>query len=189
VNNVIAGNTYDGVLIFDGHPADNLIQANLIIYNGWAGIGAYYGSRNRFMGNAIFGNAYLGIELGPQDPDNVTFNDLGDADTGTNNRQNFPVVTSAVLSGAATNIAGTLNSAPGKMYVVELFASPACDSEFGHGQGAFPLGLTAITTDASGSAPFNVGLPFAIPAGWSITSTATDPEGNTSEFSGCRAVN
>ena len=40
-----------------------------------------------------------------------------------------------------------------------------------------------MTADASGIAPFSVTLPDRIPFGHVVTATATDPEGNTSEFS------
>jgi hypothetical protein len=47
------------------------------------------------------------------------------------------------------------------------------------------LGQSLVATDASGNASFGP-LSFSLPAGQSaITATATDPDGNTSEFSEC----
>lgn len=39
-----------------------------------------------------------------------------------------------------------------------------------------------MTTDAGGSAGFDVLLPGAVQPGWIVTATATDPDGNTSEL-------
>ena len=40
-----------------------------------------------------------------------------------------------------------------------------------------------MTTDGSGDATFDVTFAATIDAGQAVTATATDPEGNTSEFS------
>lgn len=180
--NLIAGNTYDGVLFFDNHPSDNLIYGNYITANGLAGIGMYYGSRNRFMRNAIWGNAWLGIEIGPAEPDGPNANDPLDADTGTNERQNHPRLTSATTTGV---VRGALDSAPSQAYTVELFASPMCT---GAGEGIYPIGFAAVTTDTTGTGSFNASLGVNIPAGWYVTGLATDSNGNTSEFSPCALV-
>jgi len=47
------------------------------------------------------------------------------------------------------------------------------------------LNTGLVTTDANGNGNFNVVVPAALPAGRVITATATDPSGNTSEFSPC----
>ena len=44
-----------------------------------------------------------------------------------------------------------------------------------------------MTTGANHVAQISRGLPVEVPAGF-ITATATDPAGNTSEFSACRKV-
>src|SRR5207237_1239511 len=46
----------------------------------------------------------------------------------------------------------------------------------------------SVTTDGDGNASFNATLPIAARAGQVVTATATDPDGNTSEFSLAVAV-
>ena len=41
----------------------------------------------------------------------------------------------------------------------------------------------SVQTDASGNAGFSVTLPTPLPTGEQVTATATDADGNTSEFS------
>lgn len=77
----------------------------------------------------------------------------------------------------------TLNSLPARSFTVEFFASPDGDPS-GFGQGQLYLGNTAAVTDAAGNAGFDVSLPASVPAGWTVTATATlEPTGATSEFS------
>src|SRR5206468_2584916 len=61
------------------------------------------------LGNSIFSNKRLGIDLvgGTENAFGVTQNDLTptqDADTGPNNLQNFPEISSATLSGGQLTI-------------------------------------------------------------------------------------
>jgi CSLREA domain-containing protein len=160
---------------------------NTIAFNGTPGV-AYDGVRlssgtgNVVQGNAIFSNEALGIDV---DVDGVTANDPGDADTGPNNVQNFPVL-SAAFKGS-TIIEGTLNSTASTVFTIELFSSGSCDAS-GHGEGEAFLGSTVATTDGSGDASFTASFPTTLPTGTSISATATDPSGNTSEFSQCATV-
>ena len=156
-------------------------ESNTIAYNCGQGISFSGGDHWPILGNAIFANGALGISLngnGAPMP-----NDDGDADTGPNDLQNYPVITSAVTSNGTATISGTLNSTPATTFRIEFFASTACDGS-GFGEGQTFIGTTDVTTDSDGNASFG---PLAFPAADNseITATATDPDGNTSEFSQC----
>jgi CSLREA domain-containing protein len=155
--------------------------ANLIAFNGGAGVvvtGPVSG--NAIRGNSIHDNTGTGIDL---NDDGATANDFGDGDTGPNNLQNFPVV-SSVTYGATTTVAGVLNSTPSTTFQLDFYASPAC-SNFPreYVQGATYLGSGPATTDGSGNATFNASGLGSTESGARISVTATDPSGNTSEFS------
>ena len=155
--------------------------AGNIIANGrWMGVILFAdaGTRNRIQSNAIYGNSALGIDLGRDTP---TPNDEGDADTGPNDLQNFPVLTSVASSGDAV-IQAYLNSAASSSFTVEFFSNTTCDDS-GFGQGETPLGTATVTTDASGNG--TVAASFSSVSGTVFTATATDANGNTSEFSLC----
>jgi uncharacterized repeat protein (TIGR01451 family) len=188
------GNASHGVHLVGAGPRDHSIggtvpgEGNTIAFNGGDGVFLDTGTGigNRILGNSIFSNAGLGIDLFP---DGVTPNDVGpphDTDGGPNNLQNFPVLTSAA-SGNTVTITGTLNSTPSTGFTLEFFSNPACDSS-GHGEGQTFLGTHAVTTDGSGNAIFTATFTSAVPAGHFITATATDPSNNTSEFSECETV-
>ena len=91
-NNIIANNSRQGISFFPSFipTIGNNISTNSIYNNG-----------------VVFLPQNLGIDL---DNDFITPNDAGDADSGTNNLQNFPVLTSATVATTTTNILGTLNS-------------------------------------------------------------------------------
>jgi hypothetical protein len=161
-------------------------EGNVVAYNSNAGIDIYAGLGNRILGNAIFSNALLGIDLRKSDLGagaGVTPNDPGDADTGANNLQNFPVLTSAGVR-VNTTIHGTLNSTPFFDYRIEFFSNTACDGS-GNGEGETFIGFVNVTADELGNASF-VGVFPPVLAGRSITATATALlTNNTSEFSAC----
>ncbi len=140
----------------------------------------------RMTGNSIHDNGWLGIDLVPTGYGyGVSPNDPLDADTGGSTMQNFPVLDSARRGTSTVRFAGSLSSSPSDTFTIEFFASPTCDPS-GNGEGETPLGATAVTTNASGLAAFDVTLGAVVPAGWVATATATrEPVGATSEFSAC----
>jgi hypothetical protein len=185
--NVIVGNGGDGVtLIGSSHDmiggtapgAGNVIAHNL-------GNGVTVGLNvldaaldDGILGNAIYSNGKLGIDLGNDGP---TANTPGGPHSGPNDLQNTPVLTGASSSGNVT-VLGTLNAAPNTTFRIEFFANAA-----GTGQGQTYLGSLSVTTDANGNAALNFATDLAA-LGQAITATATDPNGNTSEFSAAQAV-
>ena len=106
---------------------------------------------NAVLGNSIFSNTGLGIDLGNNS--GVTLNNsLGH--TGPNNYQNFPVLTSVTPGTSGTTIAGSLNSTANTKYTIQFFANAAADPS-GYGEGKTYLGQTIVTTDAAGNASFS----------------------------------
>ncbi len=145
-------------------------------------------ANNLISGNAIFNNGALGIDLDPTDGSAGTgFNPIVGCESGVaadaaNAGQNFPTL-SNVYSSTITRVSGNLDSASGKSYTLQFFASPVGDSE-GYGQGQVYLGQTNLTlASGSCSSNFTAFLPAAVPAGWVVSATATGPNHNTSEFS------
>ncbi len=162
-------------------------QGNTIAFNGKAGVQVGTGAAHRISGNSFFANTGLGIDLTPCSNGacpGPTPNDSGDLDSGPNLFQNFPVVGSVTSTTTSSTVKGSLSSKAGTTYQVELFSAAACDPS-GYGEGKKLLGATAVTTTSSGTAPFSVTVP-RVAAGNVVTATATDPAGNTSEFSPCR---
>jgi hypothetical protein len=166
---------------------------NVIAFNGSQGVVLYEGdpvlNNNAIRGNSIFSNNGLGIDLSRSfnSPDGVTPNDPCDGDIGANDLQNYPVLISAVSGVNLTTIQGTLNSTANKTFTLEFFSNAACDSS-GFGEGKTFIGSAIVTTDANCNAAFSAAFAVAVPGGQFITATATDPTGNTSEFSQCVQV-
>ena len=159
--------------------------ANVIAFNGDAGVFVTAGINSVVRRNSIHSNNGLGIDLGASP--GVTANDSCDGDNGGNLLQNFPVLTSAVNAGGVTTLQGSLNSAANTAFTVELFSNAVCDPS-GRGEGRTFVGSTVITTDGSCNSNLALALPVMVPTGQLITATATDPNGNTSEFSNCVPV-
>ena len=137
--------------------------------------------KNLISQNAIGFNSGLEIDLSPA---GATSNDAGDADNGANNLQNFPVLSLASSNGSIATIQGALNSLPNTTFVVDFFSSDSCDAS-GFGGSKLFLGSAAVVTDISGNGPFTASLPISSPLGKSLTATASDPDGNSSELSRC----
>ena len=186
------GNGGNGITIKgSGNNIDGTVLANSIannVLNGVAVISESGGATgNSILSNSIYDNDRLGIAI---DEDAVIPNDSQDLDSGDNNRQNYPVIISAIIDPVAGNTTyhGTLSSAPGTFYTVEIYSDAFCDPS-GYGEGRAMMHSFMLTTNVNGQASFNEVVPFTYyEAGDVITATATDPDGNTSEFSNCVPV-
>ena len=182
---------FPGVLVYDGAQSNAIGgqsagAGNIIASNTGPGVALADAMtiRNVINRNSIFSNGQIGIDLSY---DGVTPNDSCDADAGPNNLQNFPILTSAIYSGGNVTISGTLNSAASKTFRVEFFSSAVCDPS-GNGEGQNFIGAASVTTAANCAASFGP-LVFALPFGHTtVSATATDPDGNSSEFSVCIPV-
>ncbi len=132
---------------------------------------------NAILGNSIFSNGALGIDLG--DFGVMPIQACG-VRAGANESQNYPVLSQA-FSGNDTVVSGKLNGAPG-IYRVQFFASPIGDSS-GYGEGQIFLGETMVTIQSGCEAAFVASLTGLAPVGSMLTATATDGSNDTSEFS------
>ena len=156
-------------------------MGNTIAFNSGDGVDVLQSADgDSILSNSIFSNAKLGIDLGG---DGVTPNHPGGPIAGEpNGFENYPVLTTAATFGGSIGIAGTLNSAADTSYTLQFFANPLADPS-GFGQGQTLIGTTTVTTDATGNVLFKVSFALPAFAGRIISATATDPNGNTSEFS------
>jgi len=193
------GNGQSGVQVlgFGNTIGGDGAASNTIGFNGQDGVsvlgtsaGTIFGTGNRILSNSIFFNGGLGIDLGD---DGVTPNDPGDPDTGPNNLQNFPVLSSAELSGNALSVTGNLNSTPStkrkkRTFIVQFFSIPGSQADpSGFGEGKTFIGQATVRTSRTGDAPINLTFTPSqtVGAGEKITATATrNSTGDTSEFSG-----
>ncbi len=171
-------------------------EGNTIAFNGasFSGGGvAVSGQQVRIRGNRIYQNTGtsqfggFGIDLYAGGSAGLTPNDVGDGDTGPNGLQNFPILISAgpaAPQGSGTRVQGVLHSTASTLFDLDFYANPPCadrPQEFIEGKDY--IGSTQVPTDGSGNASFDVTLPTTVEAGSRISATATDPSGNTSEFS------
>jgi autotransporter-associated beta strand protein len=194
------GNSQGGVRI-DDSASSNLIggsrsvaavdplMANTIAFNGFSPAAGQTGAGvavvsdfavgNSIIGNSIFQNHGLGIDLGDDGP-----TENGQLGYGPNNWQNYPTVTGVVRnSNSTTTISGMLESTAGTTFRIELFSNPESDSWYAQGIQLLAdvtlLGDVFVTTDATGKTTFEatvLGYPQ------NITTTATSSNGDTSEF-------
>jgi len=190
------GNSNEGIEIYDG-ACNNTIggttdgAGNIIAYNGYDGI--YIRdinvTDNAILGNTIYSNSNLGINIGggTEDASGVTANDTDDGDTGANALQNYPLISSVTTNGTDTvTVEGTLNSTASTTFRIEFFSNTTADGS-SYGEAQTYLGFTTVTTDSSGNGSFSTSVSAAVAVGDYVTATATvdlgnSTYGNTSEF-------
>ncbi len=195
-NLIINGFGGSGIVIGDdGAPSDgNTITGNTISNNGGsqppvtspAGVTlndgiTVFGVNNLIVNNNVFGNEDLNVDL---EGDGQTPNDPGDGDEGANNVQNYPWLLTATPTGEIT---GLLNSDPSSTYNLNFYVSASCD-----GDTSLPLAVSPaqFATDSDGNTLFSTDVlaPSSLNYGQYVISTATDGNGNTSEYSNCIPV-
>lgn len=162
-------------------------ESNSIAFNTKAGIsiidslGVF---NNKISANRIFNNA-IGLDLGNDD---VTINDIKDQDEGPNKLQNFPELITANFSGSSLELFYSMDSDPAHSkypLTIEIFKSD------GNRQGKQFIGTFLLTEEdlpkgrskSSLNQLLNLSSGITLSEGDLILSTATDFEGNTSEFS------
>lgn len=180
------GNGRDGINIAAGDGT--FIAGNTIAYNGQEGVQIQSGLGHRLDNNRIHDNDGLGIELGDDGPTPNDDDSNPLANLLPNRALNAPVLSAVSGDPLAGEISGTLSSIAGD-YVVEFFASPACDAS-GRGEGRTPVGRVAVTLAGTGqvSTSFQAAVFPKLPlTGQFVSATAHDAAGNTSEYSTCRA--
>jgi hypothetical protein len=196
-DNIVACNGNNGITI-----------PNISANPGTSGTPAF---RINMDGNLVYSNHGLGIDLGTA---GVTQNKAGGPFPGEANlHQNFPILTSVTgaaqpdlakaggdnhakaggdNAGATATVNGTLNSTPNTAFTVHWYFSADAQCVTNQ-QTSRPL-VTGkepdVRTNGNGDAQFSfsLDLPVGINNGI-VNCTATDPQGNTSEFSACLSVN
>lgn len=217
VPSLVFGNGRMGVMVQSGARDNRIGPANIIGNNGDDGIRIFTsaGGHNKVTGNRVASNDALGIDIGPNGVDD---NDLDpsfcDPETGcaANRGQNRPIVSSAIRRTTGVipvdqpiRIEGTLRSVVGGPYRIEIYAGNACDANgFGEGTtflGAFNMtipnepycpeggGFCVACTSLNCTKDFALWVPeLNVDVGDVITAIATSPDGDSSEFSECAAV-
>lgn len=208
-----AGNIENAGILLDGN--NSTISNNIIASNGGAGIVLAGGNTtgNLISQNSIYANGTtadaLGIDLDGADNlgDGVTLNDNGDTDNGPNGGLNFPIISSAFVSGSNVTIKGWAR--PGS--IIEVFltdinegTATKGDNELGmstdYGEGQVYIGTvvegsasdldsgSSSYTDVDGNTDntnqYEISLPMisGVTTGSYVTATATIGTA-TSEFS------
>jgi CSLREA domain-containing protein len=165
VNGAAIGNALFGVLVLA--PNTHIGPGNIIANNPVGiQIEGDDDDANIITQNSIFNNVGLGIDLAPVGQ--VNDNDPGDADTGPNEQQNFPVINSATTS--------TVSGTACLTCTVEIFIADSGANAYGEGK-TF-VGSGSVASDGT----FTI-LVSGPAEGDYVTATAIDAVGNTSEFS------
>ena len=188
----IIGNDANGILISNGASANTIGgtgagEGNVIAYSGrsdvanGAGVSVRGTTGNTIVGNSIYSNAGLGIDLSSTGDDGVTANDAGDGDAGGNNLQNWAVLTSAAIAddGTFSYTVDTSSFASGT-YSIDFYAST--DRDGGNVEGARYLGTGGFVPWGNSSWSTSLG-GVSLAVGEYVVATITDGSGNTSEFS------
>ncbi len=185
------GNASDGIRII----SENIrVFGNTIANNGRSGVYVFSNStnivvkRNPIRFNSIYNNGGLGIDLDaditiPIEPDGVTPNDCLDVDELANGLQNFPLLTAPVFNAnGSVSLDGGLQSKPVTRFVIDYYSNATADPTT-YGEGETYIGSQIVESDSDGQVGFEFTSSVPVAPNVKITATATDVDGNTSEFS------
>lgn len=168
--------------------AGNAIVGNLgpgIVLSGSADDGEPQGVF--IVGNSVFGNGGLPVDLAAGGLEGVTANDALDADSGPNSLQNFPELGPVTYTATQTHIRGRLHSAPDEAFRIDLYTASSCDGS-GHGGASSHVGLAGVVTDLEGDADFEIVVPSILDTGVATATASRAEDLATSEFSSCLAL-
>ena len=161
-------------------------EGNVFAWNGGGGVSSYpaglfvTGGNVTVRGNRFYGNVANAIALGLNSPIAA---DPGDGDTGTNGLQNAPVL-AGIDYGPPTVAHFVLSSAASTTYDVDVYANLLCATRpTAYSEGEELVGTVQATTNGAGLATIDFQLPSPLVPGQGVSALATDPAGNTSEFS------
>ena len=188
LGNLVAFSRADGILI--NRPRDVNILGNTIHSSGQNGIDNLYGQDILIRSNTIYSNAYAGVLLGAHGTlwheETVQRTTISQNSLYENGRLgiqfalsfvNGEIVFPSITSASRTSIAGTACAG----CTVEVFLSDRDPSGLGEGK----TYLTSVTAGPDGA--FTATFPEVANCE-SLTTTATDADGNTSAFSFNRTV-
>jgi trimeric autotransporter adhesin len=217
-NNSIDGSSTAGIGLYN-NATENTIFRNIIknttpVSTGtnYVGAGILLGTtsvaatRNTISENSIYANSGLGIDIDPRSwymGNGVTANNGSTDPLIPNIGIDYPVITSASISSGTLTVKGYVGNQPngsttfGKVKLEFFIADNSPANQNGevllgdgkskpHGEGRTYLGTCNALTDST----FNCNIPSAgLTNTTNITATATDNNGNTSEFSSAAANN
>jgi len=174
----------------DGDGIGDEYEGNVIAYNFGPGVGitgldgetGKHPVRTRIQRNNIHSNQGLGIDLAKDGHEpGLTLNDPLDTDEGPNKLQNWPEISEVTVTSVPV-IKGTLRSAPSASFTLDFYAMGVDDQ--GVEQQRW-LTKRDVWTAGNGEVMFEESLAAGAldtTREW-IVATATDDDGNTSEFS------
>ena len=162
-SNFIDNNLGDGILLADDAGGSNSIRGNAIGANGKGGSG-------------------VGIDLGGSLTQLA--NDVGDADTGPNAKQNYPRITGSSPIDASTRLARAfINTLPNQSLRIDFYHSLSCGGAKG-ADATRLVGSVDVNSGASGTVNFSWTIAEGGKTGY-LTATATTSTGQTSELAPC----
>lgn len=165
----------------DAVPRNSTISGNEIANNS-RGIRINSGTGVRIENNSFHNNSVVGIDLGN---DNATPNDPFDNDVGPNNLQNHPELSGVTLDVDQLTLTYRVDStAQASQYpmTIEFYVSD------GNGQGQTLIGTDVYTQPERRTNKTIVLTVTGVTIGDELVATATDFNGNTSEFGDAASV-